>query len=347
MRKWEISFVNIILCLLVMWIHIASVAVTGLAQDSIQFGIVYLPWRLSGFVVQGFLFLSALKFFRGMEQRPFSYGNFLWSRCKKIIIPYIIVVLISYFGLISLHYYDTFDFRFFTKSLLLGNMIAPFYFITILVQFYLLMPLWRWMVTHIDFWIAAIASVLLMRLFHAGLPNMIVLISPDTVFPYNDRVFTSYLAYWVLGCYAGKHYTVFTESIQKNQKILFLGFIIFALADGLLSYGNTRGMLRASFLEDIHTLYVFAAIAALFAVALRIGERMMRFAVCQAIDGFSFYLYLYHGIFLYYVQDCLIGARGISIGTGLFLRMVLCYGMAVCVGLLVRWYRNRRKERKA
>ncbi len=343
MKKWEISFMNVVLCLLVMWIHIASVAVTGFAKEDLSFAMVYFPWRLSAFVVQGFLFLSALKFFRKIEKKPFSYRNFLWSRCKKIVLPYALVVLISYLGLIYLQYY-TFDLRFFIKSLLLGTMIAPFYFITILVQFYVLMPVWRWMVDHIDFWIAAIASVLLMRLFHAGLPSMIALILPNTSFVYNDRVFTSYLAYWVLGCYAGKQYEVFTQSVRNHQKILFFGFVLFALADGLLSYGNTRGLFVASFLEDVHTIYVFAAIAALFALALRMGERIMQFAVFQGIDGWSFYLYLLHGIFLYYVQDCVVGARGLSIGMGLLCRTVLCYGMAVCAGLLVRWYRKKRKE---
>lgn len=37
MRNREISFVNVVLCLLVMWIHICSVAVTGLPKENISF----------------------------------------------------------------------------------------------------------------------------------------------------------------------------------------------------------------------------------------------------------------------------------------------------------------------
>ena len=73
MRNREISFVNVVLCLLVMWIHICSVAVTGLPKENISFFGVYVPWRLSAFVVQGFIFLSALKYFR--KEGAFSLGK--------------------------------------------------------------------------------------------------------------------------------------------------------------------------------------------------------------------------------------------------------------------------------
>ena len=345
-RNREISFVNVVLCLLVMWIHICSTIIAGADKGSLLFGVIYIPWRLSAFVVQGFLFLSALKFFRGMEHRPFSYPSFLWSRCKKIAFPYLCAVILSYIGLIILEYY-TFDMRFLCKSFLLGDMIAPFYFVVILFQFYILMPLWRWLVQHVDFWIAAVASVLLMRLFHEGLPAMISLVSPDTTFLYNDRVFTSYLAYWVLGCYAGKQYDTFLESIQHNQYILLLGFFVFVCADALLSYGGVRGWFVVPFLEDIHTLYVCGAIVFVFWLAQKTAQVVMQWRIIQAIDGFSYELYLYHGIWLYFVQDRILPAWGIIEPKWEFLlRMILCYGLAIIVSMLVWQYRKRRKTNK-
>ena len=104
MRTKEISFLNTVLCLLVMLIHICSPAIVGLQKESLQFACIFFPWRASAFVVQGFLFLSALKFFRGKKD-AFSYGAFLWGRIKKIGFPYIIATVLSYFGLIYLGYY--------------------------------------------------------------------------------------------------------------------------------------------------------------------------------------------------------------------------------------------------
>ena len=292
MRKQEISFLNTVLCLLVMFIHICSPAIVGLQKESLQFTCIFLPWRASAFVVQGFLFLSALKFFRGMKEE-FRYGSFLLGRIKKIGVPYIIATVFSYLGLIYLGYY-VFDLKFLLKSLALGNMISPFYFIIILFQFYLLMPLWRKMVEKIDFWGMAILSILLMRLFHQGLPAMITVISPETVFPYNDRVFTSYLAYWVLGCYAGKYYDRFQKGVEKNKILILCSFVIFLLADGL-------------------------------------------FAV-------SFYIYLYHGIWLYFVQDRLLNPLGVGLSVGFLVRWMLCWGAAfAAAGAVVFWKKKGEK----
>ena len=339
MRKHEISFLNTVLCLLVMFIHICSAAVGGLQKESLQFGIIFLPWRLSAFVVQGFLFLSALKFFRGMKDE-FHYGAFLWSRIRKIGIPYVIATVLSYFGLIYLGYY-CFDLRFLLQSLALGNMISPFYFIIILFQFYVLMPVWRKMVEKVDFWVMAVAGVLLMRLFHQGLPSMIALISPDAVFPYNDRVFTSYLAYWVLGCYAGKYYDAFCEGVEKNHKIILSGFVVFLLADGLFAYANTRGWMWVSFLEDIHTLYVFSAILAFYWLGMRQSEWFFRIPGMKAIDRLSFYIYLYHGIWLYFVQDRLLNPIGIGLSAGFVIRWLLCWGGAFVAAWAVAFWKKK------
>ena len=339
MRNREISFVNVALCLLVMWIHICSVAVTGLPRENTAFFCVYVPWRLSAFVVQGFIFLSALKYFR--KEGAFSYGSFLWGRVRRIGVPYVIAVVISYLGLIHLGYY-AFDAGFLGKSLLLGNMIAPFYFIIIIFQFYLLMPLWRKMTEKVDFWAAAVASILLMELFHRGLPAMIGLAFSGREFLYNDRVFTSYLAYWVLGCYGGKYYDRFQEGLRKNQGVLLTGFVVFALADGLLSYANTCGFFRVSFLEDLHTLYVFCAILLVFWLGKRLADRVLAWKAMQGIDRLSFYLYLYHGIFLYYVQDAFLHPLGVGPAKGILLRAVCCYGAAAAAGLLAWYWKKKR-----
>ena len=62
-RKNELSLLNIIFCLLVIFIHIASAPIAGLSKGSWQYGVFFVPWRLSSFVVQGFIFLSGLKMF--------------------------------------------------------------------------------------------------------------------------------------------------------------------------------------------------------------------------------------------------------------------------------------------
>ena len=74
---------------MVVFIHVSSIPVSQLQKDSLQYLGVMLPWRLSAFVVQGFIFLSGLKFFmKGTEK--FNYLTFLKKRIKTILLPYII-----------------------------------------------------------------------------------------------------------------------------------------------------------------------------------------------------------------------------------------------------------------
>ena len=112
-----------------------------------------------------------------------------------------------------------------------------------------------------------------------------------------------------------------------------------------MSYANNRGFFRVSFLEDVHTLYVFCAILFLFWIGKKVADRVMAWKVVQGIDRMSFYLYLYHGIFLYYVQDAFLNRFGVGPAKGLLLRAVCCYGMTVVVGLLA-WYWKQRKGKQ-
>ncbi len=339
MRNQEISFVNIVLCLLVMWIHICSVAIVGLPKESMAFLSIYVPWRLSAFVVQAFLFLSALKLF--LSKKEVKYHTFLWGRCKKIGLSYVMAVLVSYMGLINLEYY-VFDGKFLLHSLFVGDMIAPFYFVVIIFQFYILLPVWKWVIEHFPMCAVIVVAVICNRIFLGYLPQIISIISPDTVFAYNDRIFTSYLIYWILGCYAGKYYDCFLQKIKQYGVWICVCFVVTAVVNVFLSYGMMNAYFKIGFLEDVHMIYVLSAILFLFWVAEMGGKKCMRFSLCKGMDGLSFYLYLYHGILLYYIQDkCLQGVTDLTMGV--FWRAVGCYGVTAIVALIFVFWKRRRQ----
>ncbi len=339
MRNREISFVNVVLCLLVMWIHICSPAITGLPKESMTFLGIYVPWRLSAFVVQAFLFLSALKLF--LSKKEVKYSRFLWGRCKKIGLPYVVAVLISYIGLIYFGFY-VFDWRFLLRSLFVGDMIAPFYFVVIIFQFYLLLPVWQWIVGRLPMCAVLVAAVLVNRIFLGYFPQMLNLVLPDVAFAYNDRIFTSYLIYWILGCYAGQYYDVFLQKIKQYGAWICGVFVLMAGVNASLSYGMTRGFFQIGYLEDIHMLYVLSAILFLFWVAEQGGKALLRFSLFQGIDGLSFYLYLYHGILLYYIQMRLLSGVS-SLPMVVLGRAFYCYGAALIAAYVFLFWKRRRK----
>ena len=102
-KRREIDAVNVILCLLVMLIHILSGAVSALDRTGMRFAAVFIPSRLASFVVQGFIFLSAMKYFMRLDS--FDYKEFLVSRIKTIIVPYVLWNIIYYFALMRIGYF--------------------------------------------------------------------------------------------------------------------------------------------------------------------------------------------------------------------------------------------------
>lgn len=81
-KKYEISFLNTLFCVLVIFIHVVSAPVTDLEKGTAAWTAVFVPWRLSAFVVQGFIFLSGMKMFLNTG-RKIDYKKYYLSRFKK------------------------------------------------------------------------------------------------------------------------------------------------------------------------------------------------------------------------------------------------------------------------
>lgn len=103
---------------------------------------------VSRFSVPIFFFVSAFGLFYRMDlSEPFSYGKFLRRRFKAVLIPYL---LWSTFYLVHdnwFHGYQLFpDFDYAAEIYFFGLAKYHLYFMVILIWFYLLMPLWIFLV---------------------------------------------------------------------------------------------------------------------------------------------------------------------------------------------------------
>jgi hypothetical protein len=211
-KRIEIDALNILFCLIVVFVHVVSEAVGGLQRDSWQLFFVYIPWRGAQFVVQGFLFLSALKlFYKQAEGAKPKYVSFMKGRLYSIAAPYAAWVLIYYLYFVGIGYFG-FTVKDYLGYLFLGNIAAPFYFIILILQFYMLQPLWSLIMKKVP--------VPLFLLFSAA----VTLLRPP--FPYSDRVFTTYLLYWALGCAAGANLASFTALLRRFRMPLCAMFLV-------------------------------------------------------------------------------------------------------------------------
>ena len=94
----------ILFCFMVIFIHVSSVPVLKLNAYSWQHLMVFIPWKLFGVAVYGFIFLSGLKLFLSGTD-SFSAGKFYRRRFVKILIPYVIWIVVYYLYYVDQEYY--------------------------------------------------------------------------------------------------------------------------------------------------------------------------------------------------------------------------------------------------
>ena len=327
-RKKEINLTGALCCFLVITIHLLSDAMTRLDKSSWQYAAAYIPWEFSSFAVYGFIFISALKL--SMTNYP-GYKGFILRRFGKIIIPYVIAVTI-YWICFAIVNNSGFSLRQVVQYYLLGTIFSHFYFVVIIAQFYLLFPVWIWITKKADAVFALPLAILVMIIFRESLRILLSRVIPEYSLQYQDRFFVTYLAFWLAGFYAGKFYDDFIRIIRKHTKGLLIFFAMILVADQYFNYLSTaRGVWHAT-LGVVKITYCFAAIPAVYAVALKIANTKIgsnRFLVFTYEE--SYYIYLYHMLALIIINEIMkaVGVTSVSqtfIFRGIFVCVTTFFG---------------------
>ncbi|MBQ7039348.1 MAG: acyltransferase, partial [Clostridia bacterium] len=233
-RRNELSALNVLFCLLVMFIHIISYPIAEFQTGTLKYNLCMLPWRFSSFVVQGFILLSGLKLFlNGKDEMP--YGKYLKSRLLSVILPYTVCYIVYYAAYMVVYSYPL-DVLFILKNYVTGGLVCHLYFIPLLFQFDLLLPLWKKLVNNVSGVIVIPAALFITLIFENSFAQMLSGAFPNFVFVYNDRLFTTYIGYWLIGCYIGKNYDAFLAMLKNNFKAVTGIFIFTLVLNGYVSY---------------------------------------------------------------------------------------------------------------
>ena len=318
-RRPELSYMNALACLAVILIHVLSLGITTLTPGTWQSAAVYLPWRLAAFVVPMFLYTGAAKMAMQVWDRPLrgrDYLRYCLRRVRKIYLPYVLWVVIYYLAFLPIHYVRG-DWGEFFSYLLTGSLSSPFYYIVIVMQFYFLMPLWRWMVRHVSPF-AGMSLSLLVTLLFQQLPALLP-------FPYYDRVFPTYLVFWAAGLYMGRYYRgVRLLRSGWNLALAGLGALLCA---GLACWQYNAGVWLFN-LDPIKLCADLLSIFFLQSLCLTLTKAPQRLQdLLMKLSGCSFFVYLSHCLFLT-LATAFLQNRGI---TGTF--PLLCARAAVCYTL--------------
>ncbi len=107
-RKSDIIFLNIVFCLLVIFIHTASEIVNNMPKNTSLFRTVFAIQKMCMFVVPGFILLSGTKMFLRKADN-FSLAEYYASRFLRLIVPYVFWSAVYYLYFCHIGVY-TFDF---------------------------------------------------------------------------------------------------------------------------------------------------------------------------------------------------------------------------------------------
>lgn len=332
-RKHELTLLNIVLCMLVIYIHVSSVPVSQLLKDSWQYAVIVILWRLSAFAVYGFIFLSGLKLFLNKSQH-IAYGNFYLKRLTTIVIPYIIWVVIYYLYFVFNNYFD-FSIADLLRYIVIGDLVSHFYFVIIIIQLYALAPVWMRWIKRENPCIALIVSLLVTVILGQSLPSIISLFIPNYSFPYTDRVFTTYLIYWVGGCFAGLYYEKFKEMIRQRSVTIVILFAVVASIDATLYYLSSRGIISVYYLENIHVLYCICAVLFCFLTVMRLSEKgFLHSSFINTLDKSTYQIYLSHILVIFVVNGELSRFGISSIFLSYLIRIIVTYGVTIACCML-------------
>ena len=321
-RAEELVYFNAIACLIVIFIHVVSYGIVTVDPTSVQAAIIYFPWLLAACVVPAFLFSGAVKM--GMQyEENFTlqkYTGYIVGRLKKIYAPYAAWNLIYYAVFVIMGYYAL-SATFFLRQMLIGTLSSPFYYIVITMQFYLLKPVWLWIMRHIP-WYITIPGALIVTFASFRLNAILGLFG--TSFTYTDRIFTTYLIFWMIGLYAGRNWDALTESLVKARAGI-IAAVAAILGYALVPYANYRGFwlfetTDMKIISDCLSIIVLLWICLKLCSAAESIKKALRF-----ISASSFSVYLSHCLFLTVAEYFIRHAGLTKISVILVIRFLVCY----------------------
>ncbi len=331
-RKGDIQFLNILFCLLVVFIHISSEIILYMDHGERMYWTVTVLSQLTQFVVPGFLMLSGLKCF--LNAKDFTYKKFYLSRIRNILIPYIIWVTIYYLYFCKQGIY-TFSLDQLRQFLFDGSISAQFYFIVILVQFYILMPVWRTLFRYENPSAVLVVTLLITVLGNTGLPEILTKLWPGIQTEFLNTFFTRYLFFWAMGCMIGLHY----QDFQTVARARWMQITILFVSTLVLTVYTKIAFIHALpyWFEFVHILYSFSAILFFFMLSqilFKPNQGEIRFL--SRLDRATYSIYLSHCLVIILVNQYF-DQNGITdLATRYGKRAIFVYVISIGLGLILQ-----------
>lgn len=321
-RLVELSYMNVAFTFAVILIHALSEPVTSLDRASMSYFAVYAPWKLLQFVTQAFVFLSGVKLFVGQKSIE-RVGHFYLARSKRVYVPYVIWVIIYYAYFVLIKWYS-FSIKDLLGYIVFGDLASHFYFVVIIMQLYILTPLFKVLFEKCSPWVCSVYALFVSLIFGEHLGQILSTAVSGLELRYNDRLFTTYVFYFVIGAAVGMNYDRVISALERARGLVYTAFFFFAALNLTLSYLASCGRIYISFAYTMHFAYSVSAIAASLTFSRALARKRAKIPrIVEMIDRSSYMLYLSHILVIFALRYFIVDHLSTDIGKRLVLTLAI------------------------
>ncbi len=312
------------------------------------------------YAVPMFITITGLVLFYNHGRGHFDYRYFISKRLNQAFLPYFAWTVIYYFW--SGGYKAIGDPLAVASNIarltLSGDACYHLWFMVAIIQFYLLFPLFRWIILKYKdqpvfiLTVSFIAYIGLMWLWGKPLPQMAHIQTPwlITVWNYRDRLFISWFFYFMLGGFAGLYVgklRQITKDIQKTNVFIYVLAFVFVFYQ-VVKTGHTGSsgiyQLNYNFTLPLTPIMAVFITSALLTVLYRAQTAFLHNKSLQKVlkiyGSYSFGCYFVHAMVLYYVN---IFSRAYLIQTHVLFQLAFTFTACSLISLAVSMIINRYK----
>ena len=337
-KKNELNIINVLLCFAVIFIHAAG-SVVFVPNGSVGYCTIFPLWNLASVAVPGFIFLSGVKvaLSKAMTGEE-KYGKYMLKKTKNIYFPYVFWVVIYYLYFVYSRGFFSFSWTELLEYIALGDVSAHFYFVVIIMQFYLLLPLWKKVLEKMNPVVFLFLTVFITILCNQYLRMIAGSLTEGRIsFRWNDRLFTSYVFYYALGLVTGKYYENVLCIIRKNKSAILVFTACIAVAFcGLYMFSQIKSEpMLYECLESFKLAYCTGAIFAL----LLISDFLKRYKFFKGkffklMNYSTYHVYLVHLLIMQEVdrilwENGILDRRLVSFGIRIVTMTVLTFALCM------------------
>lgn len=315
----EISSFETVLCLFVVMIHVLSDSISRYPSPSVPSGTAFIFSKMLTFVVPAFIMTSGIKFAHIYSNGEFRYFSFLKRRITKIYIPYLIIATVYYLYFVYHRHYFDFSWLALGRYLSLGTIAAPFYFIVVIMQLYILAPLTLGFCKNITpgFGIILAAVITILSKFLM------------LEFKYADRIFLVYFVYWIMGCYIGLNFNMNLENLRRIKLPIIIAGAVLTIIYPVTAYFEFLGLFHSFYTEILKILFASCASAMWLIFMPRYHHEG-----ADILSPATFYIYLIHCLVIFETEHIMEKLSITSVPQRFFIIFFSAYIVSIILSVL-------------